>query len=151
MPDVQEMINRPQLKPIFVALAILMAVGGGWFAWRSFGPSAAVVASSHTTCVCGETGKSFDVALEVGMTFPVQSPYSGKKTGYPAEFCYWSKDGQIMKDPTPVLMNSWLGKPGATFCPTCGRLVVPHNPVPSAKASPPPTREQYRDRSNSDS
>src|SRR5258708_3113013 len=39
--------------------------------------------------ICSETGKSFKVTLKEGLMTPVQSPYSGKETGYPAELCYW--------------------------------------------------------------
>ena len=44
--------------------------------------------------ICSETNKSFALTVEEGMMVPVKSPYSGKNTGYPAEMCWWTKDGQ---------------------------------------------------------
>ncbi len=77
------------------------------------------------------------------MHIPVKSPFTGKETGYKAELCFWTKDGSTKTDPTAVLMNDDVGKPGPTFCPDCGRLVVHHNPVPGPHSKPPPTREEY--------
>lgn len=88
------------------------------------------------------TGLGFRHELELGETIPVEAP-SGGKTGYPAELCYWTKDGQPKSDPTPVLLNSYIGKPGPTFCPDCGRLVVPRNPMAMPGMRPPPTREEW--------
>ena len=69
------------------------------------------------------TGKTFEHEVAVGDKLPLKAP-SGGMTGYPAEFCYWTKDGKIKKDPTPVLLNARVGKPGPTFCPDCGRSLV---------------------------
>jgi len=93
--------------------------------------------------VDSQTGQGFHHTLVLGERIPVYSPYSGSNTGYPAELCYWNADGTIRKDPTPVLLNSYIGKPGPTFCPVCGRLVVAHNPMPGPNSTPPPTREEY--------
>ena len=77
------------------------------------------------------------------MTMPVLSPFSGKNTGYPAELCYWTKDGSIKTDPTPVLLNTYIGDNSPTFCPDCGRLVVGHNPRAVAGAHAPPTKQEW--------
>jgi hypothetical protein len=63
-------------------------------------------------------------------------------TGYPAEACYWTADGGTKTEPTWVLMNAVLGKPGPTFCPDCGRLVVARNPMPGPGVKPPPTQQE---------
>jgi hypothetical protein len=100
--------------------------------------------SSRRTFICSETHKAFTVTLQPGMTIPVKSPYSGKNTGYPAELCYWTRDGGVRKDPVPVLLKRTLDpSAGPTFCPDCGRLVVGHNPAPSPGKPPPPTEEEY--------
>ncbi len=83
-----------------------------------------------TTFICTETGKSFQHKIEMGETVPVLSPYSGKNTGVIAEPCYWTPDGKVKEDPSWVLLNEAIQKPGPTFCPDCGRLVVAHNPAP---------------------
>ena len=97
----------------------------------------------YTTYICTETGKPFRHKNRIGETQPIRSPYSGKNTGVPAEACYWTADGSIKKQPTWVLLNESSGKPGPTFCPDCGRLVVGHNPPPRPGAIPPPTRQVY--------
>jgi hypothetical protein len=97
---------------------------------------------NNVTYVCSETGKPFLHRNVVGESIPVMSPYSGKETGYPAEPCYWTADGQIKAQPTWVLLNQTLGKSGPTFCPDCGRLVVARNPMPSPGSKPPPTQQE---------
>jgi hypothetical protein len=81
----------------------------------------------------------------IGQSIPIKAP-SGNNSGYPAELCYWTKDGQAKTDPTPVLLNVLVGKPGPTFCPDCGRLVVGHNPRPGAGVKAPMTQEEWKKR-----
>jgi hypothetical protein len=122
-----------------VAVAAIAVAAWAW--WRAL-PSAAEVARTRTY-VCAETGKPFEVKLEIGGTNPKPSPHSGKNTGFPAELCYWTKDGKPKPDPTAVLMGHWVGKPGPTFCPDCDRLVVGHNPRATPDRKPPPTRAEF--------
>src|SRR5271156_2095806 len=97
---------------------------------------------NDVTYVCSQTGKPFKHRNVLGESVPVLSPYSGANTGYPAEPCYWTADGGTKTEPTWVLLNQTLGKPGPTFCPDCGRLVVPHNPPPTPGMRPPPTQRE---------
>jgi hypothetical protein len=125
---------------LFVAAAAL-----GYASLRhSFGDSEAARVSQDRVFVCAKTGKAFSHRLSRSDTLPVYSPHSGEKTGYPAELCYWTADGQVRKEPVAVLLNTYLGKDGPTFCPDCGRLVVGHNPPPDGRRRPPPTRQEYR-------
>ena len=94
--------------------------------------------------MCSETGKSFELSVDANTRVPVRSPYSGKNTGYPAEFCYWTKEGKLKKDPTFVLLNSYQGIKDPTFCPDCGRLVVAQNPPGIPGDMAPPTKTEYR-------
>lgn len=110
----------------------------------AFGPNELADRSRHRVYICSETGKSFEVVLEPGMSIPVRSPFSNKDTGFPAELCYWNADGTIRQKPTPVLLNSLIGKKGPTFCPDCGRLVVGHNPLPHEGMQPPLTEAEYQ-------
>jgi hypothetical protein len=87
--------------------------------------------------------KPFKVKLKPGMEYPVKAP-SGGMTGYPAEECWWTKDGKERSEPFYVLLNEATGKPGPTFCPDCGRLVVGHNPLPRPGRRPPPTQAEYK-------
>jgi hypothetical protein len=133
---------------IWVAVTIFcVAAIAIYFSVRStFGVSEAGSVSRDRLFICSETGKTFEHKLAEGETIPVHSPYSDKDTGYPAEFCYWTADGQIKDDPTPVLVNAYLGKNEPTFCPDCGRLVVVHNPAPMQGMKPPPMKEEYMKR-----
>jgi len=88
------------------------------------------------------TMQPFNHKLQIGETIPVLAP-SGGNTGYPAEECFWNKDGTAKSTPTYVLLNKYLGKPGPTFCPDCGRLVVERNPLPGPGVKPPPTQQEY--------
>jgi hypothetical protein len=89
-----------------------------------------------------ETGQVFSHRNEIGQAVPVMTP-AGNQAGYPAVPCYWTKTGEIKTDPTWVLMNTWVGKPGPTFCPDCGRRVDPQAPVPPEPGTkPPPTKEE---------
>lgn len=115
-----------------------------WVVWGMIGPSdAARSASADTTFICATTGKTFSGSL-AGQTVPVLSPHSNQNTGYPAEFCYWTAEGTLKSEPTPVLLNSYVGKPGPTFCPDCRRLVLPRTAKPAEGATPPPTELEYR-------
>jgi hypothetical protein len=106
-------------------------------------PDATVAFANDPLFIDSETGKTFRVPLRDGMTIPVVNPSTGKATGYKAELCYWTKDGKPKTDPTPVLMNDDVGKPGPTFCPDCGRLVVHHNPMAKLGWRPPPTEAEW--------
>jgi hypothetical protein len=131
---------------------IVAAVGGIvaivaviWIYKTVSGHSALGVDSRNRWFVCAETKKPFHAHLEIGTSIPVMSPFSHKATGYPAELCYWTKEGTIKSTPTYVLLNRYVNPDDntPTFCPDCGRLVVGHNPAPVVGRSPPPTREEW--------
>jgi hypothetical protein len=140
--SVREYITDPKRRPL-VIVATAAAIGVlAWVSINALGPSPAIAASRKALYICAQTHKSFEVTVEPGMTSPVLSPYSDQKTGYPAELCYWTPEGQTREQPTPVLLNSYLGKSEPTFCPDCARLVRPRNP--RSASSPPPTVQQYQ-------
>jgi hypothetical protein len=80
--------------------------------------------------MCSETSKTFEHAMQPGEHWPVNSPFTTKKTGYPVERCFWTRDGKRKLTPTYVILNENLGKKGDTICPDCGRIVIGHNPPP---------------------
>lgn len=99
----------------------------GYFLFRE---DPAVAAGRTRTYICSESVKTFEYRLEEGVKYPVESPHSGKRTGYPAERCYWTAEGGAKREPTYVLMNEFIGKDGPTICPDCGRRVVFRNARP---------------------
>lgn len=113
--------------------------------WTLYAPSAGASSANERVYICAETGQPFDHRLVIGEMTPVYSPHSDRNTGYPSEPCYWTADGSTKDKPTYVLLNSYIGSSEPTFCPDCGRLVVPLNPAP-AGGRPPPLRYEYEPR-----
>jgi hypothetical protein len=127
-----------------VALVVVTLVLVAIAAWQ-------ILAAIHGTTpgdpntsmyVDSQTGQAFAHRNMAGESIPVHSPYSGSDTGYPGVACYWTASGEIKKDPTWVLLNSYIGKKGPTFCPDCGRMVNPLAPPPKQGDKPPPTRDE---------
>ena len=123
------------------AAAVLLA---GWMVLRQLGGGVAA-RSAHRVFIDANTNQTFEFTLTMGETIPVPSPHSGgQRAGYEAEPCYWTRDGKSKSEPTWVLPRAKVDPAAApTFCPDCGRLVVPRNPMPSGTTAPPPTKEQY--------
>jgi hypothetical protein len=143
MAQFRALLEKPWGKWAGVSFALIAVCIAAYFIKTSLFPSA--IAQERTrNFIDAQTMKPFTHELEKGETIPVDAP-SGK-TGYPAELCYWNKDGSTKSDPTYVILNIYLGKPGPTFCPDCGRLVIGHNPMPQPGDRPPPTQEEYEQR-----
>lgn len=95
------------------------------------GGDSAATASETRTLVDSETAEVFEkFRIPDGKSFPYANPKTGKNTLYPAEACFWAKDGTIKEKPTWVLLNQYAGKEGQTICPDCGKPVRAHNPYP---------------------
>ncbi|MDB5294276.1 MAG: hypothetical protein JWO31_259 [Phycisphaerales bacterium] len=144
MEAIRKFFKTPAGRVVGAILLLAGAVALYHSLRNVFGDSDAVVASKTRWFVCAQTGKPFRHELTLGESPPVDSPHSGAKTGYPAELCFWTADGKSKPEPTPVLLNSTIGKPGPTFCPDCKRLVVGHNPPPETGRSAPPTQSEYK-------
>ncbi|HVT88263.1 MAG TPA: hypothetical protein VHD56_05390 [Tepidisphaeraceae bacterium] len=122
---------------ILAAVAVIV-----YSVWGFLGASNAAQLSKHGNYIDAATGKPFMYEIHEGSKIPVPAP-SGGNTGYPAELCYWTKDGKVRNEPFPVLLNRYIRKTEPTFCPDCGRLVVMHNPAPSPGQAPPPLESEY--------
>jgi hypothetical protein len=146
MAKLREFMESGMGKGAALVVVLLAGVAVYFSVRANFGSSSAGDLSRERTFICSETHRPFEYTLKVGDQIPVKSPHSGKNTGYPAELCYWTKDGKIKDAPTAVLLRSNLGERGPTFCPDCGRLVIGHNPRPSPGDRPPPTEAEYRPR-----
>lgn len=146
MDRIRQILATPAAKiTVTVACAIFLFIAGRVVVSYFKGETPDTAFS--TMFICTETGKTFRHTNKIGETQPILSPYSGRKTGVPAEACYWTADGQAKKEPTWVLLNELAGKGGPTFCPDCNRLVVGHNPAPGDGVRPPPTQAEYGSRS----
>ena len=124
-------------------LGVLVAL---WLLVQQFGQSPAR-RSAQRIFIDVNTGQQFRYTLSKEETTPVPSPHSGgQRVGYEAEPCYWTKEGTIKNEPTWVLPRVKVDpEAGASFCPDCGRLVVPRNPIPVPGSSrPPPMESEYR-------
>ena len=123
-------LNRNSL--MLYGSAIAMAAATVVLAWQLFGgPPSAATLSRQRNLICSETGESFPkFTIPENPDTPLKNPKTGRMTLYPAEACYWNKDGTARLSPTYVLLNSYVGKGGPTICPDCGRIVVGHNPRP---------------------
>jgi len=142
----REFLNSPKGRTLSIAGGLVMVALAIFLLRRNVGPSEAEAISRDRMFIDAKTGKPFAHEIAMGETIPVTAP-SGDKSGYPAELCYWTKDGGTKADPTPVLLKSYIGQSGPTFCPDCGRLVVGHNPMPQPGSKPPPTEAEYKARS----
>jgi hypothetical protein len=111
-----------------IVVAVLILGGGVWIGLSQAGGSK--VNTAERIMICSETLQSFSYEAGPDETAPFPSPHSGQMTGWPAEKCYWTKDGKAKLEPTYVLLNEYIGKSGPTLCPDCGRRVVRHNPKP---------------------
>ncbi|MGE3322064.1 MAG: hypothetical protein AB7K52_07395 [Phycisphaerales bacterium] len=123
--------NRAQRFKIAFSIAALL-VALCLLAWQTLGggPSAAEE-SVRRTVVDSQTGEVFiDFRIPKTGMYPWKNPKTGTDTLWPAEKCFWTKDGKAKIEPTYVLLNRFAGKPGDTICPDCGRKIVPHNPMP---------------------
>jgi len=111
---------------IVAAILIVRAIIGG--------AGSPANASRDRIAIDAVSGKVFDhYTVEEGKSFPWKNPKTGKNTLYPVEKCYWTAEGKAKINPTYVLLNEYAGKDGPTICPDCGRVVVPHNPMPPAE------------------
>lgn len=142
MSGLRQFLNSGIGKNLAIAVVALLVGVAGYVGYRTLGPSDAMAASTGRVFIDAETGEAFTHEISVGETIPVEAP-SGQKTGYEAERCYWTKDGQIKQKPTFVLMNRFKGEEGPTFCPDCGRLVTDLNRAPMQGDNPPPTEQEY--------
>ncbi len=126
--------NRSATYVYILSVLLFFAAVVGW-QYRElflFAPSA-----NSRVYICAETGRTFVREVEAGETEPVESPFSGKKTAWIAESCYWSRNGSAKVAPSYVLLNERIGRPGPTICPDCGRIVVGHNPRPAVESTLP--------------
>lgn len=131
-------LNSDAAPKVVIALGALALIALIWWLISASGSPA----TNSAVFIDARTGKSFGHTMKEGEMLPIEAP-SGGKTGYPAEFCWWNKDGSQRAEPYPVLLNHYKGQKGPTFCDDCGRLVIPQATAPRPGDKAPPTREEY--------
>ena len=146
MAGLREFFESSKGKLIALIAGVVLLVVLFFVIWSNLGSEATEIARDRMY-IDATTGKAFEHTLKASDVMPIKAP-SGQNSGYPAELCYWTADGKIKDKPTPVLLNSYVGKPGPTFCPDCGRVVVMHNPAPLTGTKPPPTKAEWDARGN---
>jgi hypothetical protein len=143
MAGLRDFLEGGAGKIAAVAVLIIALIVGIVMFKNSFGTPSVVTDANTRVFIDKDTGKPFTVEMKAGMKIPLRAP-SGHDSGYPAELCWWTKDGKIRNDAFPVLLK---GGSEPTFCPDCGRLVVGHNPKPATPdTKPPPTKAEYEAR-----
>lgn len=123
-------LRRLTRGPVGIALGVGLLVVSGIILWMFGRGSNAADIAANRNFICAETGETFAHTIKPGESYPIINPKTGRPTGYPAELCYWTRDGKAKLEPTRVLLNQYAGKEGPTICPDCGREVRPHNPPP---------------------
>jgi hypothetical protein len=127
--------NNPQrweqIKIVGAIVALVLAAI--IFIWQTGGGADPRGESEKLTVICSETGEVMKITLREGDKGPFVNPKTTRRTLFPAERCFWTRDGKAKLEPTQVLLNEYVGKPGETLCPDCGRPVRPRNPLPPAE------------------
>lgn len=117
---------------MLVASIVVLIASGGIIYWQLFsGPPSVAAETRRRDLIDSKTGEVFlDFPIPANSRFPYAHPKTGEPTLFPAEKCFWTRDGKAKVQPTFVLLNEYSGKSGETLCPDCGRKVVSHNPMP---------------------
>jgi hypothetical protein len=119
-------------------LALGLAVVAAGVLWAQKGKFESIGASTRYIAAIDASDPNNPVPLpEFYAPEGVAAPYKSSKTGamavWPAEKCFWTREGKAKLVPTLVLLNSYVNNEGETLCPDCNRRVVPRNPAPPEK------------------
>ncbi len=128
-------VSRSTVIKLSVAIVLLLAAVV--LAWVRLGGPTPADNAAERGFICSETLKPFAHTITRGEIEPIESPHTGRQTGYQAEKCYWTKDADgrwaVKDEPTFVLLKQRVDPQSdeKTYCPDCGREVVGHNPKPT--------------------
>jgi hypothetical protein len=138
MAGLREFFQSDKGKMVAFGLVGLGVVAVGISLWIQMSPGAEIQDANNPAYINASTGAVKHFKAEVGFVTP--------QGWFPAENCYWTKEGKTKEVPTLVLLNKYKGSNDPTFCPDCGRLVVGHNPPAMEGKRPPPTQAEYKPR-----
>lgn len=100
-----------------VAGAILLVVAAILILTNLPGRSEAGEASRLRTLIDSKTSEVFeDFRIDEDQQPPYANPKTGNRTLYPAEACYWAKDGGAKLTPTYVFLREWIEPDAETMC-----------------------------------
>ncbi|MFT3685471.1 MAG: hypothetical protein QM783_11170 [Phycisphaerales bacterium] len=133
-----------RVKAIVAGVAAVVGIALMCFlALSSFLKADAGSVSATRVVIDAETGELFESYKVIqGDAFPYVNTKTGKRSLYPAEPCFWTKDGKAKLEPTYVLLNAHKYPEGdkrhnePTLCPDCGHVVTPHNKMPPSNLFP---------------
>jgi len=125
-------MNSQKIKVAVSVVALVVAVALVVFQLSGRQPDIGDLASS-APAICSETGEVFERFVAPREAQPWTNPKTDKRTLWPAERCFYTKDGKVKSKPTFVFLKAWLGEKGETICPDCGRRVVLRNPAPKGE------------------
>ncbi|MEL7473565.1 MAG: DUF1206 domain-containing protein [Planctomycetota bacterium] len=126
-------VSGAKIGQILLVVAGLGAVG--FAIWSLVGQGNSIAADTRKRDLIDSVTREVfvDHRIKEGQNWPYEHPSTGERTLYPAELCFWTRDGKATLEPTHVLLNGYIGEDEPTLCPDCGRRVVPHNPTPPAE------------------
>src|SRR5438105_1513077 len=104
--SLRSFFEGPAGKATGIGLAIIGIVAIAQSIRSNLGASDAARLSQSRHYVDAVTGKDFEAPVIPGTTDPVKAP-SGGNTGYPAEECWWTRDGKIRSSPYYVLLKMY--------------------------------------------
>jgi hypothetical protein len=133
----REFFESPKGKPVALGILGVGIVAAAISIWQNIGGGEAEAIAGTPSYINAKTGEVRKIKM--GKEAPPAD-------FYPAESCYWTKDGKVKEQPTLVLLNTYKGSKDPTFCPDCGRLVVQLNPPANINNKPPPTQAEYKQR-----
>ncbi len=125
-------INKETMKAAFAVVCLLAAVGFGVYQFTGGGPDLGSN-SLYREVVDSKTNEAFtNFPIGENTSYPYTNPKTGERTLFPAERCYYTRDGKVKATPTLVFVKQYENEnAGETMCPDCGRPVVRHNPAPA--------------------
>jgi len=113
-----------------IGVAVVLMLVACVLVYSSFRSGDPTADTNVRTGIDSVTGKTFDVRIVENDRFPWTNPDTGDRTLYPAEKCFWTRDGKATLKPTLVFVKAYAGINEKTICPDCGHEVRQHNPMP---------------------
>jgi len=124
-------VNRAERVKIGLAIAFILVAGVMMYLQFANRPADIGDLTRYVPVINAKTGEVIEKYDLKATSEPWPwAAAGGERVLYPAELCFWNKDGSVRTKPTFVLLNTFRGEKGDTICPDCGRKVVPRNPPP---------------------